>query len=66
MMIKNWANSKTKEQNVKIPQKNVKKEKKCHFRGKDYVQQQKQRNQTIKPSGELSCLVPTRRKTMTL
>ena len=28
-----------------------------HFRGTDYVQQKKQYNQTIKPPGELNCVV---------
>ena len=30
----------------------------CRYRGTDYVQQKKQCNQTIKPPGELYCLVP--------
>ena len=29
----------------------------CRYRGPDYVQQTKQYNQTVKPSGELYCLV---------
>ena len=30
----------------------------CRYRGTDYVQQTKQYNQTVKPPGELYCLVP--------
>ena len=30
----------------------------CGYRGTDYIQQKKQHNQTIKPPGELYCLVP--------
>ena len=30
----------------------------CRYRGKDYVQQKNQKNQTIKPPGELYCFFP--------
>ena len=36
------------------------------YRGTDYVQQKKQYNQSIKPPGELYCLVPLRSFVMTV